>query len=296
MSFKKKEAKRDLHQEVTDKILASLETGVAPWVRPWKVNPDGMDRNGETQRPYSGINVFLTAITSMAEGYTSSEWYTFNQVRKLGGHVKKGQHATMLVFFKPMIFKERDPKTGEVYDKKIPLLRNFLVFNRNQCEDLPERKPPVPRPEPVRREQIEAYVDATGARILPSPRDEQACYSSRDDVINMPSAKSFKSIEHYYSTLFHELGHWTGHPSRLDRKATWDREGYAFEELIAELTSAFLCSQHGVNGDLQHPEYIGNWIKKLKDDKKYIFSASSAASKAVAFMNGTNEAEQEEAA
>lgn len=297
--MKKKATKRDPYQTVTDKIIEALERGVAPWVRPW-TNVAGMDRNGESQRPYNGINVLLTMWTSLMMGYESTEWFTFNQVRKLGGHVKKGSHGTMLVFWKPMEIRETDEKTGEMVKKKILIMREFIVFNRDQCNELPPPKEVPGMTEHTRNAAIEEWKLKTGAKINESRRTTRACYSPFSDLIEMPPLRSFRTLEEYYSTLFHEHVHWTGADHRLKRDLmnTFGGEAYAFEELIAELGSAFLCSQFGVDGNLQHPEYIGHWIKKLKDDKRFIFSAASKAREAVEFLTKSQEDEmvEEEAA
>lgn len=295
-----KTTKRDTYAVVTASIIAALEAGTAPWVRPWR-NTEGMDRNGESGRPYNGINVLLTMWSSLMNGFNSNEWFTFNQVRKKGGHVKKGSRSTLLVFFKPMEIRVEDEVTGEWKKKKIPLLREFNVFNRDQCEGLPERMPVEALPEPDRNEIVDEWIAALGSKIVSHRRSDRACYSPFLDRIEMPPMKTFDSSEAYYATLFHEHAHWTGHESRLDRdlKNGFGTPEYAYEELIAELASAFLCAEFQVDGKLQHPEYIASWIKRLKDDKKLIFSAASKARTAVAYLNGDmgeDAIEEEEAA
>lgn len=293
--------KRDTYATVTNSIIEALGRGVAPWVRPWS-NTEGSDRNGETQRPYNGINVILTMWSSLIFGYQSNEWFTYNQVHKLGGNVKRGTHGTMLVLFKPMEIQELNEKTGKMERKKIPLIREFHVFNRDQCEKLPPAKPIAPMNEDARDESIDSWIQRINAKLVSKKRSTVACYMPFTDTIEMPPMKTFTSSEAYYSTLFHEHTHWTGHESRLDRdlKNGFGTEAYAYEELVAELGSAFLCSEFRVNGALQHPEYIGHWIQKLQDDKKLIFSAASKARAAVEFLKGevadTVEMDDEEAA
>jgi len=264
--------KRDIYQEVTDRIVAALEEGVAPWVKPWNAKGVGFPRNGVTKRQYSGMNVILCYVS----GFSSPDWFTYNQASKLGAQVRKGEKGTTLVFWK-FIEDKKDP------NNKIPLLRHFTVFNRHQIDGLPEEEA-VPEV-PVEVESFREHVRGLGMTL----RDggDSAHYSPKHDYVQMPHATDFVDEGAYLSTLFHEAGHWTGHASRLDRdmSGSFGTEGYAFEELVAEIASAFLCAENGVAGRLQHSEYIGHWIRKLKEDKKMIFKASTAAKKAAELLS-----------
>jgi antirestriction protein ArdC len=288
-------ARRDIHQEVTDSIVAALEEGVAPWVKPWNAE-HGMPCNASTGRQYNGVNVFLLWLTAGARGYASNRWLTYKQATKLGGSVKKGQNkangcgATNIVFFNWREFKDKkDPSKIT----RIPFLRFYQVFNVEQCQDLPEKAMGVVDEADLLSDEdriagAEEFFATlhTGMGITPKRGGAKACYSPALDEIHLPEFESFKDAESAYSTEAHEFGHATGHESRLDRELSTHFGGssYAAEELVAELTSAFVCSQLEIQGGLQHPEYIGHWIKVLKGNTMAIFTASSLAKKAHAFI------------
>jgi antirestriction protein ArdC len=282
--------KPDAYQEITDKIVAALESGTAPWVKPWA--SCGSPRNAISGREYSGINTVLLAMTP----FTSSLWLTFKQALDVGANVRKGEHGTRIVLFKP--FKVKDVNAsgeGESVEKTIPLLRTFTVFNAAQIDNLPEKYSVQPKP------LIDQFADnAEAERLLAQAKvvhgSNRACFIPSIDEIRMPNKLEFKSIPDYYATALHELTHWTGHKNRLARdfSGRFGDSAYAFEELIAELGAAFSCAHCGIDGQLQHASYIASWIKVLKGDKKAIFTASSAARKATEFLIGTVEQEVEE--
>lgn len=280
MARKSTKSPRDPYQEVTDRIVEALEKGTAPWVRPWSLDASGFPRNGSSQREYNGINVLLLWMTAQARGFVSNEWFTFKQAKELGGTVRKGEQATMITFWNIL---EREDEHGE--EKKIPLLRFFYVFNREQCDNLPPSKHEAPehteRPITERCESVSEWVRGLGVSYKEG--GNRAFYSPREDRVQMPKRSQFETDEHYASTLLHETGHWTGHESRLKRLqpgTTFGSESYAEEELIAELYSAFMCTTFAISAQLRHAEYIGSWIRKLKEDKRAIFRASTAAKKA----------------
>jgi len=267
----------DIYQEVTDRIVGALEKGVAPWVRPWNQSFSGFPRNGSTKRPYSGMNVILCQLTALERGYGSQDWFTYKQAAAVGGNVRKGEKGTALIFWK-LLEDKKDP------DRKIPLLRSFYVFNREQIDGLPpsseetvERKEGVEWADGMFREKGMALGHGGGS----------AFYSPQMDRVQMPFLSDFTDEGAYLSTLFHEATHWTGPAHRCDRDLSgrFGSESYAFEELVAEIGSAFLCAKFGVHGRLQHPEYIGSWIKKLKGDKKFIFAAARKAKEALDFLD-----------
>jgi antirestriction protein ArdC len=279
---------RDLYQEVTDRIVESLEKGVAPWVKPWnatRLGKAGQPRNGATLRRYSGINVIICYMS----GFSSQDWFTYNQASKLGGQVRKGERATTLVFWK-FLEDKKDPK------KSIPLLRHFSVFNREQIDGLPALAPEEEAVVEPSVEEAQGRLAALGMRL--SHGGDQAFYVPAMDRVQMPAPEDFVDTGAYLSTLYHEAAHWTGHESRLarDLSGRFGDESYAMEELVAEMGSAFLCEEFGVQGRLQHPEYIGHWIKKLQDDKRAIFRASTQAKKAAEFITASEEADEEVAA
>lgn len=283
--------KNDPYQEITDKIIAALEAGTAPWVKPW--SSCGSPRNAITGHEYRGINTVLLAMAP----FTSPLWLTFKQAQDVGANVRKGEHGTRIVLFKP--FKVKDVNAsggdGESVEKTIPLLRTFTVFNTSQIDNLPEKYSLQPRP------AIDQFADnAEAERLLAQANikhgSNRACFIPSIDEIHMPDKMEFKSVPDYYSVGLHELTHWTGLKTRLARdfSGRFGDSAYAFEELIAELGAAFLCAHCGIDGQLQHASYIASWIKVLKGDKKAIFTASSAARKAAEFLIGKVEQEGEE--
>ena len=282
--------KGDIYQTITDKIIAALETGTAPWIKPWASL--GAPRNAITGREYSGINTVLLAMTDC----TSNQWLTFQQAKTAGGNVKKGEKGTTVVFFKPLTIKEKTDQQTED-EKVIPLLRTFTVFNTQQIEGLPEKFTPPIKP------QISAFDENEAAETLLNQAQIQygmnrACFIPSLDKIHLPNKSEFNSIPDFYATALHELTHWTGHKNRLARDFTgrFGDAAYAFEELIAELGAAFLCASTGINGQLQHDSYIASWLKVLKNDKKAIFTASAAARKANEFLTNQEENQEQTAA
>jgi antirestriction protein ArdC len=276
--------KIDLHQSITEDIIAAIEKGgILPWVRPWGSGGAGVPRNGVSRRPYSGINRIILMIQSMVKGYQSDDWFTFNSAKERGGWVRKGESHTKVVWYQ--IIKK---KTASGEEETFPMMKYFAVFNRDQIEGLP----PIseePRSEINRNERLEGFLSDVGAKIY--HEGDRAFYNMQKDIITLPVREIFSSSEGYYATALHELIHWTGHESRLKRLnlSKFGSPEYAQEELVAELGSAFLCAEFGVDGKTQHPEYIKSWLAALKGDKKYIFAASKAASSAVNFLTKTIE-------
>lgn len=293
--------KEDLYQQVTNAIVAELERGVAPWVRPWKTLDTrfgGGPVNGHTGRGYRGVNVWLLLITAMKKGYEDSRWFTFRQAQMLGAHVKKGEKSTMVIFWKQHRIQESNEKSGETEEKNIPFLRAYSVFNAEQCEGLE----PQAKVEESARELRYRHAEELFTKHAVDVRHggDQAFFSPMHDFIQMPKLDAFESEEQYWGVKLHELTHWTGHKSRLDRDLSgrFRSEAYAAEELVAEMGSAFLCAQLGIEGHFRHPEYIGNWLKVLKDDKRAVFKASSLAQAAADFVldGKVEEADSSEAA
>ena len=274
----------DLYQSVTDQVVAALEAGTPPWICPWATTPEqAIPANLSSGRPYRGINVLLLNMVQMMRGYGLNRWLTFNQARALGGCVRKGEHGSTVVFFKLL---ERDEAANDDRRKVIPLLRSFTVFNAAQVDGLPEALTvTAPMPEgwsPV--EAAEAVLLASGAVIRHG--GDKAFYRPADDTITLPPAAQFPQAASYYATALHELTHWTGAPGRCNRLLLGRQhiEAYAFEELVAEMGAAFLCSHVGLVGELQHASYISHWLEALKSDKRLIFTAASLAQKAADFV------------
>jgi len=296
---------RDLYQEVTDRIVVALEAGVVPWVRPWNTR-GGLPLNGATGRHYNGINVLLLWLTALQRGYTSPEWYTFNQacaavgltkdergrwIYEAGKGVRKGERGTCVTFWRMITVGDHadTPPDGEPDEKEIPLLRGYTVFNREQIDGLPGVTPPTEPDagEALRFYDVDQFIHRTGAAVKQSRTALTPVYLPAKDEIVMPLLGCFVTVEDYYASLLHELVHWSGHPSRLHRllTASTETQEYAAEELVAELGAAFLCADLGVTGHLQQPEYIAFWLGAMREDKRAIFRAASTARKAAAYLH-----------
>jgi antirestriction protein ArdC len=276
--------KRDLNQDVSARIVAQLEAGAAPWVKPWSTN---VPCNAVTNRPYSGCNIVLLWMAANA-GYPTPRYLTSKQALELGGNVRKGEHGTKIYFVKRLEFAKPDAADGENETRSAMMLREYTVFNVAQCDGLPERVHALgtvkARNADARDTTIDEFLVVSGADIregLGGP-----CYRSKDDFILLPPFVTFRGADHFYNTAFHELGHWTGHKSRLDRDlhSRFDHRANAAEELIAELTAAFLCAEFSLDGDLRHAGYIQDWIELLKSDKRAFFTACSKAQSAADYL------------
>jgi|HubBroStandDraft_6_1064221.scaffolds.fasta_scaffold00056_129 antirestriction protein ArdC len=289
---------RDLHKEVSERIAAELAKGTVPWVKPWSRTP-GLNQpmNAVTRRPYSGGNVLFLWIASEEHGWTLPRYLTFKQAKDSGGHVRKGEKGTEVYLVKKILVA--DKKSDNPDDKKsISFLRAFTVFNVSQCDNLPtkltETVEPKVRNHDKRDPEVETFVHETGVVLEETPHGDRACYYPGIDKIHMPPFTNFKSADNFYATTFHELGHWTGHKDRLNRemKGFFGTPEYAAEELVAELTSAYLCAEFNFDGSLQHAPYIANWIKLFKDDSRAFFSAASKAQRAADYLMKRNQPEE----
>ena len=281
-----------IYETVTATILHELEQGTAPWVKPWTTgDPPDLPHNLVSQRQYSGVNILLLWLASLAYGFRSAGWLTFKQATKLGGHVKKGAKGTHIVYASTFTKKVADPGTDDEEEKKIPFLKGYVVFNLEQTEGLPQRLYRVTPPKPLADAlaSVEAFIAAIGATVRHG--GNRAFYQPALDFVQLPDPGQFENAAHYYATNLHEHGHWTGHKSRLDRDLSgrFGEEAYAAEELVAELTAAFLCAHLGITGRLRHAEYIANWITLLSHDKKAIFTASAKATAAAEYLRAFSE-------
>lgn len=288
--------KRDLYQEITDKIITSLEQGVRPWKCPWDQSRyggfEGIPYNLKSGFSYRGINIPILWATQHEKGYQANGWLSYKQAEALGGNVKRGEKSTTVVYWNFVDVEEGDKQ------KRIPFLKWYNVFNLDQCEGI-ESKPAIKREqtwEDIQR--IESIIQANNVDLRFEAVGVRACYSPSFDFISMPKKERFNTSGDYYCTLFHEMTHWTGHQSRLERefKGRFGDESYAFEELIAEMGSAFLFADLGLEGNVQHDSYIASWLRVLKNDKKAIFKAATEASKAHQFiLKAAGELEEPEA-
>jgi antirestriction protein ArdC len=304
MSHSTARAGRDrasLYQEITDKIITDLESGCVPWVQPWGTTaaraPLALPTNAATQRRYSGVNVLILWGAVIERGFTGQSWLTFHQALGLGGNVRKGEHGTTVVYANRFVRDEERRRAERDGDEPnaIPFLKRFTVFNTDQCENLPKdlTAAPAPVPEGLILPQAEALIAATGADFRIG--GERAFYSPSHDFIQVPRPDSYFEPINWHRTALHELGHWCGHPSRLARDLSggFGSALYAKEELVAEITSAFVCASLGIIPTVRHADYIGSWLEVLREDNRAIVSAASAASKAadylLAFLPGASE-------
>ncbi len=291
----------DIYQKITDRIVKILEQGTElPWHQPWRSMGGSNPVNAVTGRPYRGINVLMLWSEQLDRGFTSSRWLTYRQARQVGGHVRKGESGTLIVFWRFVEKPELDEDGQAVLDDEgrplkriIPFARGYRVFNVEQCEDLPDEvrgMTEAPEQSWDRIDEAELVVRRTGADIRHG--GDQAFYAPTRDYIAMPDPRQFDDLEAYYGTLFHELTHWTGHPSRLARNfGRFGDQAYAFEELVAEIGAAFVCARLGIQTRFRedHAAYIAGWLKVLKKDRKAIFTAASQAGKAADLILGTGE-------
>jgi antirestriction protein ArdC len=294
--------RQDVYERITDAIVSELEKGVRPWLKPWNAEHAA----GHITRPlrgngipYQGINVVMLWSVAEAKGNAAPIWMTFKQAMELGAHVRKGEHGSLVVYASKVTRTETDTETGEASERDIPFMKGYTVFNVEQVEGLPEHfyAPAAPRLDTVRRiERAESFFAATGAIVRHC--GNQAFYSVSADHVQMPPFETFRNAESYYATLAHETTHWTRHPSRLDRdfgRKRFGDEGYAMEELVAELGSAFLSADLDLTLEPRedHAAYIASWLKVLKNDKRAIFTAASHAQRAADFLNGLRTAPAE---
>ena len=291
----------DLYQQVTQRVITALERGVAPWVRPWSVEPDPVPLNAATRRPYRGVNFVTLQLESQLNGYPHNRWMTYQQALKLGAQVRRGEHGIAVVFWQlrkvaSRVENEPWPDESALSERVIPLLRAYTVFNVAQIDGLPEIRTDAPESVWQEVESAEDVLTEAGANIRHG--GSVACFRPREDVIQLPARTSFLSASDYYATALHELIHWTGHPTRLNRDLSgrFGDGAYAMEELVAELGSAFLCARCRVDGQLQHESYIDHWLKALKQDKRAIFVAATKAQNAADYLLPTHDPLTEPAA
>ena len=281
----------DLYSEITDQIAKMLEQGVVPWRSPIMGRGSaGHPKNLDSKKPYRGVNVFLLAFTAFAKGYGSSYWATYKQIKEQGGQVRKGEKSSMVVFWKK--YDTTDRQTHEPIT--VPVLRYFNVFNAEQADgiEIPDKVPFEPLDfKPV--ETADAIVKNYNGAPAIEHGGTRAFYRPGEDRIHIPEPTRFTSAEEYYSTLFHECAHSTGHVTRLARGLDTDPKpfgssDYGKEELIAEMAAAFLCGHAGIHPPLieNQAAYIDGWIKTIKGDRKLIIGAASAGQKAADWIRG----------
>jgi antirestriction protein ArdC len=285
--------RQDVYTRITGEIVAALEQGVGPWIRPW--NPDNaagritrpLRHNGV---PYSGINILMLWASAVEQGFGSALWMTFRQALELNAHVRKGEKGSLVVYANS-VTKTEKKDAGEEIEREIHFLKGYTVFNVDQIEGLPEQYYVKPEPKFTAVERIghaEAFFAATQADIR--YRGSRAYYAQEPDYIQMPPIEAFTDAESFYATLAHETVHWTKHPARLQRdfgRKAWGDEGYAREELVAELGSAFLCADLELMPEVRadHASYIASWLEVLRNDNRAIFVAAAHAQRAADYLH-----------
>ncbi len=236
--------RRDLYREITDRIIKAMEENKAPWQRPWTELAElGMPQNGLSGRNYNGVNSVLLFLTAQEHGYDDSRWMTFKQANERGYKIRKGEKSSSIYFYKPLTIEEKDKKTGENIKKEIPYLCEYHVFNAAQIDGLPTKTQREPDWDPI--EQAERLVQQLNVEIRHG--GNRAYFSCSEGYIQMPSRGAFPDAEAYYGTLLHEIGHWTGHETRLNRQfGRFGDDAYAREELRAEWSSAMVSAEWGI--------------------------------------------------
>lgn len=281
--------RKDVYTIVTERIIEQLEKGTVPWRQPW--TSAGIPKNLISQRAYRGMNVMLLAML----GYEQNLFLTFKQLKDLGGSVKQGEKSHLVVYWNYIerhqaAIERNDDTSEEMMAKKVPLLRYYTVFNVAQCEGIPSIYLEKEEHNWSPIESCDELVQSMPKCPKITHREQRAYYDPLKDVVNMPKYNSFDRPEAYYSTLFHELVHSTGHRSRLNRKGLLEMtefgsEAYSHEELVAEIGTCYLQSYVGVTSEFeQSAAYIQEWLWRLKNDSRFIFSAASQAQKATDFI------------
>ena len=294
---------RDVYQQITDLIIAALEEGATSFQLPWhRLGPAaGRPTNIKSGKPYRGVNVLALWVASLNQDFSTGIWGTYKQWHDAGAQVRRGEKASLVVFYKEFEREEKDEDTGEVGRRKSLFARASWVFNADQVDGWEPQVPPVTNPV-TRDGRAEAFISATSADIRHG--GQRAFYRPATDHIQMPERRLFtgtptsSATEAYYGTLLHELTHWTGAKTRCARDLTgrFGSQAYAMEELVAELGSAFLSADLGITPVPRpdHAGYIASWLKVLKEDKRAIFTAASKAAQAAdhlrQFQPGTDEA------
>jgi antirestriction protein ArdC len=286
--------RQDVYSRITSQIVASLEKGVRPWAKPWNAEHAAgritrpLRHNG---KPYSGINILSLWMSAELQGFSAPIWMTFRQALELDAHVRKGEKGSLVVYANAITRTEHDDNTGEDVEREIPYMKGYTVFNAEQIEGLSEiyYAKVAPTLNPVARishaERLFAACKATVKHW-----GNRAYYAQELDYVQMPPFECFRDAESYYSTLAHEMTHWTKHPARLSRdlgRKQWGDEGYAQEELVAELGASFLCAdlELAIEPREDNAPYIAHWLEILKSDTRFIFKATAHAQRAADFLH-----------
>jgi antirestriction protein ArdC len=286
-------APRDHYQEVTDRIIAALEAGTPPWRRPW--NPDktggpAMPRNAATGQRYRGINVLTLGMSALAFESGDPRWATYKQAEDRGWQVRKGERGTIGYFFKRLELRDdTTPGDGEDAVRRIPLLRAFTLFHASQIEDIPPYVPPAIAEAPWRAPEAAEIILANSGAVVRFGGDK-AFYSPTTDHIQMPPQAAFTTAQGFCGTLLHELGHHSGHPSRLNRDLSnrFGSHDYAREEMKVEISQMMVCTELGITVSdydfANNAAYVASWLEKLRSDRKEIFRAAADAQRIADYL------------
>ena len=279
---------RDPMQEFADRIVAELERGVKPWVRPWNPEKAGGPQapfNPVTGKRYHGINVLILGMDMRAFASGDPRWMTYQQAQGKDWQVRKGEKSTTIFFTKPCEVEDEEAEDGK---RSFRVLKHYAVFHASQIDGIPAYQAPSVEEAPWTRPEAAAIILQNSGAVIRTGGD-RAFYSPATDHIQLPPDHAFNGAHEFATTALHELAHWTGHPSRLNRglQIRFGSAAYAMEELRAELASAFVGNELGIPADIpHHASYIASWIKSLKDDKREIFRAAADAQKIVSMQLG----------
>jgi antirestriction protein ArdC len=286
-------AKTDARDAIAAKFVDALAQGIVPWRKPWR-GGNMTPRNPVTGTIYKGGNALYLGLVQAMAGYSSGEWFTFKNAQAKGGNVKKGEKGSAIVFWS--FIEKVNAKNGK--KEKIPFIRSSVVFNRDQCEGLPTAEIVPSEIVPIVEAQRIADGMPNAPRVTHSADTEGAFYVPSQDAVTMPNIERFINAESYYATLYHELAHSTGHDSRLKREGVSvafnrTKESYSKEELIAEITSAFLCAEAGILDKVEENSiaYVTGWASKLQSEPRMILEAANSAQKAADYILGVKAAE-----
>jgi antirestriction protein ArdC len=281
---------QDLYSQTTARIVAALERGVVPWVRPWSQISDAIPVNAHTRRPYRGVNFILLSLEAQTRDFKVNRWLTYRHAQELGGQVRKDEQGTPIVFWqlrKIGVVAEAFPEHDELpvtSPKVYPLLRAYRVFNVAQIDGLDLRYTQATTPAWESEARAEELLLMSGARFRQG--GTRAYYQPATDEIHLPPRAAFATGAGFYNVALHELTHWSGHPSRCARDLTgrFGDAGYAAEELIAEMGAAYLCAYCRIDGELRHVGYLQSWLRVLRSDRRAIFTAAAQAQRAADYI------------
>lgn len=280
----------NFYDDITCKIIAELEAGCVPWIQPWGTAaakaPLAMPQNAATNRRYSGINVLILWNAVIERGFSGQSWLTFRQAVSLGGCIRRGERGTSVVYADRFVPAEEMKRASTAGDeaRAIPFLKRFTVFNTDQCDGLSADVSSIaPSPHTI-EPQVEALIRAT--RIDVRIGGNRAFYCPPQDYVQLPPPAAFFEPINWHRTALHELAHASGHSSRLNRDLSggYGTKKYTFEEIVAEISSAFCCASLGIVPTVRHSDYIGSWLKVLREDNRAIIRATSQASKVADYL------------